>query len=269
VIDLNIDITELASHFNMSPDEQRDLLRSAVSEVAEGFEDQWRIESRVLFTSRKEYRDSIRSEWVDEYTKAVYLNPSSWLPNAIEQGASSFDMKVGLLNSSKAKTTAAKYDEKGNMIKPAGKYITVPFRFGNPDAIGDSFASMPRKVHQAVNAQAKSGNKGLTLSSIDRRHHMPMSAVLRDRIRRSGKNLNSFNSSKNKATSIYEGMRKVQDKKTNSSAYMTFRRVSLTSHKLRFVHSGFVARNLSSKALGNYSDDIHNIVGNAIDRFLE
>ena len=211
----------------MSSEDQHNLLKSAVSNVADGFEDHWRIESRVLFTSRKQYRESIRSEWVEDYTKAVYLNPSSWLPNAIESGASSFDMKKGLLNSNKAKTTAAKYDRNGNVIKPAGRYITVPFRFGTPNSIGDSFPSMPRRIHRAVQAQEKTGNKGLTLSSIDRRHHIPMSALLRDRIRRSGKNLNSFNSKNNKATSIYEGMRRVHDKKTNSSAYMTFRRISL------------------------------------------
>lgn len=257
MINLQIDIDNLAADYELSIQDQESLIRHAVNDVATGYEDQWRIESRNLFSSRKAYSQSIRSNWVGKFTKAVYLDPSSWIANAVENGVSSFDMKAGMLASPKAKITA-----KGT------KYMTIPFKFATSGSIGDGeqFSGvMPSYIQRAIRRQERlpSGNKkGLPLSSIKAADRMPVSASLRQRFKDQG--VSGYGG--DKATSIYEGLKR--NTKKGHSGYVMFRRISENSDPLRFIHSGIQRRGLSELAMNTFKPEIYEIIGDSVDDFL-
>jgi hypothetical protein len=171
------------------------------------------------------------------------------LVRMIEEGAAAFDMKKKMLASSKAKTNAS-----------GGKYITVPFRFGTPDAIGDSdvFSSiMPDAVYEVAKDQdtniptvGGSRSSGLTVDKLPVQYQKPNT---RKEIKDSeGKVL--FKAYTHKG-SIYEGITKNQDAVTGQNTYNSFRRVSENSDPDSWIHKGIEQYNLVSKALQNFNQE--------------
>ena len=245
MINLDIDTSDLSAEFELSRTDVDNMLQYTVEEVAASFARQWEIEAKsVLNQSRNEYVNSIQVTKRNKFTAVVYLNPASWLANAIEMGTSEFDMKKGFLKSNKIK-----YTSKG---KP---YLTIPFRFGTPQAIGDSSAFsgiMPTQIYSQVKKQAPKA--ALKLSSIPQQFHIPKSAALRKQTK-SGNFANI--TKKTEMTSIYEGMRKTQ------GGYVTFRRVSLNSDPSSWIHPGFQKKDLAGTALGKLN--VPQIVDISID----
>jgi hypothetical protein len=179
----------------------------------------------------------------------------------IEEGQSAFDLKDGLLNSQKAKVS-----------KNGGRYITVPFRFGTPGAIGDSdvfSAILPQDVYDVVKNQETNisvsndtgaRNPGLTEKQLPVQYQKPAKrAVIKDS---AGKVL--FKEYRHKK-SIYEGVAKYKDKTTGQNIYGSFRRVSdplispegkkVGSDVDSWIHKGIEQYNLVSKALSNFNQE--------------
>lgn len=160
----------------------------------------------------------------------------------LEEGATPFDMKIGFQKSSKVK-----YNKDG------GWYLTIPFREGNPDAVGESdiFSSiMPNEVYQAAkekeqNIPTKDGglkSQGLKELEVPEKYRMPKT---RTAISIENK---TFEEYKNK-TSIYTGISKMNDSVTGQNIYMSFRRVGENSDDNAFIHTGIQAYNLMDKAM--------------------
>ena len=248
MINLEIDTSELSAEFDLSRQEVDQLLQYTVDEVSTAFARQWKLEAKQsLNQTREEYVNAIQITKQANFTNIVYLNPAAKLANMIEMGASEFDMKDGLLSSKKVK-----YTEKGN------PYITVPFRFGVPTTIGDSSAFsgiMPTVIHNKVKRQTPT--QQLSLGDIPKKHQIPHNIGLRRQVK-SGNFKNITEDTR--MTSIYEGMKKTE------GGYVTFRRVSLNSDADRFVHPGFVAKNLAQQALGKL--DIPQVVDVSLDSYL-
>lgn len=252
MIQMNIDIGDLPNEFNLSKQEVDGLLEYAVDEVSTQFARTWTIEAKSkLRQSRGEYVDAISIAKRGSFERSVYLNPSAWLPNAIELGYSSFDMKRGMLNSPKIKRT-----------KNGDPYLTIPFRFGTPSALGENNAFtgiLPSTIHSKVVKAEKAGtNKnGLQLRDIPTKYQIPKSATLRRRLKSKGASLTSGV----KMTSIYQGI-----KKSGRGGYVMFRRVSLNSQTESWQHPGFVARNIALSSLE--SMNVPNVVDDSIDNYL-
>ena len=63
MINLNIDISNLARDLTLSQQDQDDIIEFAVDNVAAGFHEQWSIEARTtLFKSRGQYIDNLGVE---------------------------------------------------------------------------------------------------------------------------------------------------------------------------------------------------------------
>lgn len=250
MIDLQIDTLDLSQEFQLSKQEVDDMSEFVVEEVTTAFARKWDNQAKNnLKSTRSQYRSAIQVKKIDKFTSAAYLNPAVWIANAIESGASSFDMKKGFLASDKVKYTADG--------KP---YLTIPFRFATAGSIGENpmFAGVMPTVVSNV-AQQMQPKQQMKLDQIPSKYHIPKSASLRKKLKSKG-----FNklSSKVDKTSIYEGMQR----NAKGSGYVAFRRVSLNSPKLRFIHPGFEPRNLADKAL--QTTDIPSIVDVAIDSYL-
>jgi len=248
MINLDIDTSAMVQEFNLSQKEVDGLLQHAVEDIAAEFASVWEnVANSTLNQSRVQYANAIQVAKRGQFTAVVYLNPAAWLPNAIEMGHSSFDIKKGLLNSKKVK-----YTTKG---KP---YITVPFRFGVPSTIGDSEAFsgiMPTSIHNEVKRQAP--GESLKMANIPSQYHIPKSIALRKQVK-SGIFTDAIKRSEK--TSIYKGMVKTE------GGYVTFRRVSLASDSDRWIHPGFSAANLAGQALSKLN--IPQQVDISIDNYL-
>jgi hypothetical protein len=149
---------------------------------------------------------------------------------------------------------------KAKTNKAGEKYITVPFRFGTPDAIGESdvFSSiMPEAVYEVASAEPTTiptvgGSKsaGLVVDKLPVQYQKPNT---RKEIKDSaGKIL--FKAYTHKG-SIYEGITKNQDAATGQNTYNSFRRVSEKSDPDSWIHKGIEQYNLVSKALQNFNQE--------------
>lgn len=255
MISLSIDIQDLANEFALSRSEIDSVLKNCVEEVTAQFAREWDNQARQGLTkSRELYRSAIQVEKIDDLTGAVFLDPKNWLANAVEGGCGEFDMKEYFGKSSK------------RTIKGDGKgwFLTIPFRFATPSAIGDNpaFAGvMPLEIHAAVLNQEKQEpeKKGLSMENIPSQYHIPQSSSMR---RVLSENSLSKIPVGTAMTSIYAGLQR----NSLGAGYVMFRRVSDNSESDKFIHPGITARNLMDIALKNI--DIDKIVDISIDNSL-
>lgn len=206
--------------------------------------------NNALHQTRKRYVNAITVIDSGRMEGTVMLDYSKDpMVRMIEEGATAFDMKSKMLASAKVK-----------IGKNGGRYLTIPFRVGTPDAIGDSDAftsKMPDEVYQVVknkdtNIATGRGSRsaGLMVKELPVQFQSPK---VREEIKDSaGKVL--FDAYTNKAP-IYAGLIKTKDGATGQSTYNTFRRVSVNSDKNAFIHPGIERYNLIGKALSNFNQE--------------
>lgn len=254
MIPILIDTLDLSAEFSLDRQAVDSLLEATIKEVTKEFARVWESEAkRSLGASRSDYINSIRVDMKGRFTGIAYLDPITWLANAVEVGAPEFDMKPAMLSSPKAKNGKR------------GRYMTIPFRFATPGSIGESsvFAGvMPMVIQKAVQKAEKEGSRsGARLGDIPSQYQMPKSHSLRRQLRSTGFEKLRQNT---QMTSKYEGLQR----SAVGSGYVTFRRVSEFSDDDAFIHPGIKARNLADKALARYSSMIPRIVDISIDNYL-
>ena len=166
----------------------------------------------------------------------------------LEEGASPFDMKAGMLASPKVKVG-----------KNGKKYLTVPFRISTPSAIAESdvfSGSMPTEIYNIVKSKplvvATSGggsrSVGISLKEIPQQFQVKKTrAAIVDT-----KGNELFKAYQHKS-STYQGIYKQQDPATKQNSYRSFRRVSENSDADAFIHPGIERYNLIQKSLGTFN----------------
>lgn len=255
VVPIVINTNDIYSQFDINPESLIDIMDSIAKRLAVGYARQLEIEAQEnLHQTRQLYIKNIRLIDTGRLEGSVMLDYSKHpLIKMIEEGASPFDIKQGLLKSPKVK-----------IGKNGGRYITVPFRHGVPTTIGDSDVfnnKMPEKVHDVIKSKAPSiptsggGSRtaGLKLSEIPTEYQTPAKrAEIKDD---DGKTL--FKEYEHK-TSIYQGMTKQQDGVTGQNTYQSFRRVSDNSDPDSWIHGGIEQYDLMNKALANF-DQVHEV----------
>lgn len=210
------------------------------------------LAKKRLHSTRNLYIGGLSIDKVSRYEYTVTLNGT--VANMLENGCSAFDMKQGLLKSSKAK------------MGKNGKYITVPFMFRTSAASSTSSLPgqiLPRAIYNLIRespARSKETDEvivsSITGSQIGKKFDPKPKIVEID----------------NKAgtyipkSSIYAGLQRIQNKETGKSTYNTFRRVSDSSDAMSWIHPGLPALNLMDEGVDSVNVD--NAVERAIDEFL-
>ena len=249
MIPISINTDAIQDMFSLEQEQIDDMKELAIKRIAKGFQQQWRVEAGVnLKQAREIYRNSIKIEYSQRYSATVYLDPLNWLPNALENGFSSFDMKTGFLKSDKVKFS-----------KNGDPFLTIPFRFATPGAIGDNPAFNGGVLPKEIYNKAKGSDKSLGIGDIPSKYQIPKSNALRKRL----DEIKIDSLKESQRTSIYEGL------KNTGGGYMTFRRVSLKSNANSWIHPGFTEMNLAKGALDKFEPQISDIVGASIDDFLD
>jgi hypothetical protein len=262
IVPIIIDTTQILDTYSGITHEQVDAICDNIAKtLAVNYASQLEKEAdKALHQTRRIYKENIRVVDTGRLEGTVILDFSkNPLVRMIEEGASAFDMKEGMLRSQKAKVS-----------KNGGRYITIPFRFGTPGAIGDSdvFSTiMPDAIYEVAKEQVAdipntSGlrSSGLTVKQLPTQYQSP---ATRKEIKDSqGKILFAAYTHK---SSIYEGLMKYQDKATGQNTYGSFRRISeelisadgkhVGSDPDSWINKGIERYNLVQEALNNFDQD--------------
>jgi len=263
-IPIHIDMEGLIEEFSMTNEQVLRFHDDVVGRIAILFATQLEQEAqRVLHKTRNRYIRSIKLYTEGIAHKAVVLDMSDSLIAMIENGASPFDMKAGMLASPKAKTG-----------KSGQKYLTIPFRWAVPTSLGESEVfsfKMPISIHKVAKSKkvtipiAGGGFRaaGLSNKEIPAEHSAQTSRLAI--VGKDGAVL--FDEYKHK-TNIYAGIAKYTDGVTNQNMYKSFRRVSENSDPLAFIHPGIKQYDLFSKALDSLDVNMENELSMAVDNSL-
>lgn len=265
-----IDTQDLSQKFGISGTEIQDVLDNIAKGLAARYAQQLEVEaSNALNSTRSRYLRSIKVVDSGKLEATVLLDYSKDpLIKMIEEGASPFDIKLGMLNSSKVK-----------MTKDGRRYLTVPFRWSTPGAVGESdvfTGQMPVDVYNVVRLRevfkkVQGGglrSDSLKISDLPSQYQVTQTRqTIKDDI---GNILFKAYEHKN---ALYEGIAKYQDTTTGQNTYHSFRRVSesgvskdgkaLGSDPNSWIHPGIEKFALMQKALNNFN--IENEVGTLLD----
>lgn len=244
-----IDISSLIQQFSFSENEVKGFTKMILDRAASRYMYLWENQvNNGLKSTRGFYKAGMSFKYLDDNTVQFELEGKgiSRLGLMLEQGASAFDIKEGLLNSPKAKTG-----------KDGGRYITVPFRMATSSAIAESsvFAGiMPKLIYKIAKENG-------SVSGSDLPEEYKMKGV---RAEISSTSLPVFKTEKYEhKNAIYEGVKKTE------SGYSSFRRVSENSEPNSWIHKGFTKRGFMVKALGELSGELPNILASARKEYLD
>lgn len=213
-MDIRVDLGDVGFNDALSPGIVG-AIEGAISTSLALIRDRWQTEAQNrLRSTRVDYLmglqvGSIQQPYDEPLTGAVVLMGE--LPNAIEKGYGSFDMKVGFGNSPRIRRT-----DKG------GWYLTIPLRHGTPGS--SSFGTTMSKDVYGVASSLNPYKSGLGNTS----------AMI------SGAGDRSWNGYQHKSN-INNGMVRIVKsyKNANQSMYYTFRRVSNNSDPMSWWHPGY------------------------------
>lgn len=253
MIGVFIDTAAISESFNLNQEDVNKLLDFTTKTMTSRFAEAWSNEaSRSLHSARQQYISNLVV--VDEGFAKGAVMLTGWLPNAIEQGKSSYDMKEGFLNGPKARVS-----------KDGHRYNIIPFTWGTPGALQENFTGgiLPQEVYDVVSKKPQD----LTISGGGKASKPLKPEEIPKMFREPKTKSISENRSYTHKSSIYEGISKVKDPVTKQNSYISFRAVSDNSDPNSWIHPGFTAANLAEKALAEFNVPME--TARIIDLFLK
>ena len=243
-IPIKIDLDDLVEEFGLDGTQIKILGTELINNISDKYFAA--IKQKVnttLKATRGIYLKNLRIETIDDFTKEIIL--SGWLPNSIESGLNTFDMKPGLMGAKNVKISA-----KGNW------YTTIPFLWSLSG--GEGTQQAPKDIYQMVKEQAPKPLKESQIPESKRAHQ----------IKDLAKGINAAEVPGAKGiyqhkSSIYTGMQKIE------KGAISFRRVGAESDPNVFWHPGFIKKDFFGIALNEISSEIPIIADKIIDNFLE
>lgn len=250
IIPIVLDTQDIMQQFNVSQKQVEDICDNVAKSLAFSYNQKLQqIVQNTLHRTRARFLQAVKLVDTGRMEGTVMIDFSKDpLVGMIEQGAGPFDMKQGFFASSKVITA-----------KNGNRYLTIPFRWGTPNIVGDSdvFSNiMPQEVYQAVRSMPQNitmigggirtqGLNPSTLSpTLQNRQTRPQITDSQGKV--------MFNAYQHK-TSIYAGIVRKQDSITGQNTYHSFRRVSTGStDKNAFIHKGIQQYNFVQKALQQF-----------------
>ena len=262
---ISIDVREVANEFNLMSASAEVMTKQVLDDITNEFIRNWKIQAKNrLHSTRDEYLNSIVQVESGRLKNVVAL--IGQLPNMLEFGVQPFDLKQGFSQGKKVK-----------LSKNGGWYLTIPFRFATPGALGESEVFnggvLPNEVYRILKNQAgrktsvgggSSPSHPIAFSQLPQQHQPKKKTLGIASNAITGIGFGSYTHK----TPIFQGV--VRNEKTyeraNQSKYSSFRRVSNNSDPNSWIHTGLEAQDLANAALN--SMNLETIVNNSVDRFL-
>lgn len=264
-VEVDLDFSQLIGKYSgkISSDEVEGFLNNVLHKVSDAIYNSWRdVASQSLHATRAQYIAGLQRPVVSGNTATIVL--IGVLPNMLESGAQSFDMKLGFKSSKKVH------------IKKhgGGWYLTIPFRHATSNALAEDagFAnSLPEDIYNIVESLKPtivSKGKVVVYGGSLKESQMPKQYQdvrhVHEAVKAGGVKYGAYTHKSN----IFDNMIKVQNKYANATQnkYMTFRRVSDKSDPNSWIFRGLIARAFAEKAVND--TNIDSVVLNSADRFL-
>ncbi len=208
------DASGILRDFNLPPGTKKQIAKMVQQRLlAEVYEKVVDLANKNLGSTKKQYIDGILIS-----NDSIELE--GFIPNAVEDGISGFDMKSGFSKSSKKKST-----------KSGGWYLTIPFRVFTPGRGSDYRNQMSWQIYRAVRA-----NRKYDAGTPDSR------PAFSDN--KTGRVWEQYEHK----SPILEGIKRTINPNNGRSSYSTFRRVSNNSNPDSWIHTGIMAHRLFDKA---------------------
>lgn len=228
---IKIDLSDFIKEFDLSNSQVKILASKLVDSITKTFVSELKQKvNTTLKSTRQIYLDNLKIETIDEFNKEIKL--VGWLPNTIEQGTSSFDMKKYFEKSSKTKVS-----KKGNW------YLVIPFKYNNSTS---SSSKLPKEISNIINKQ-KTPLKEQQIPESYRLHKI--------------KENSDFGIYQHK-NSIYTGI----SKKNNDT--MSFRTVGAVSDSSSWIYPNLEKRDFFGKSILDISTEIPILANSIINKFL-
>lgn len=236
-IPIKINLDNLIEEFNLDGAQLKALGIELTNKISEKYFSA--IKQKVnstLKSTRGIYLKNLTIETIDDFTKEIIL--SGWLPNALEEGYKTFDMKKGF---KKAKNV--KISVKGNW------YTTIPFMWSKSG--GETGQKIPDNLYKIIQKQ-NTPLKENQIPESQRIHQI--------------KQLANGGIYQHKS-SIYTGIKKNEQQEGGSN--ISFRRVGEVSDQNSFWYPGLIKYDFFGKALQDISNEIPVLADRIIDEFLD
>lgn len=261
IIPIIIDTSDLMRQFSITRTQVDDVCDNVAKTLAARYAQTLeKAAQAALHQTRQRYIRNIKVIDSGRLEGTVMLDYSKDpMVKMLEEGASAFDMKQSMLSGRKVR-----------IGKNGGRYVTVPFRWGSPNIVGDAdvfSGTLPQGVYNAVRKLpqnipiAGGGMRTPGLSSSQIPTPLQNNNVRKDIVDSAGKVL--FKQYEHK-TSLYQGVTQQRDSATGQNRYFSFRRVSDKSDQDAFIHPGIEQYNLIQKALGEFNQTSE--LSNALDQ---
>lgn len=259
-------ISEAISTYRLNEYQSNQLALSVVKTVSEYIYHRWmELAAKELGSTREQYMRGLQQVDIEINGRMIkgIIALTGQLPNMIENGCPSFDMKTGFAGNPNGKMKTK---------KNGGWYTTIPMRFATPGALGENEA-FANKVSTNVFKIAKDLNPfSVSIGDFKPLRQTGYGKITKADIGDAYKNIKTkgygvYDSYEHKSD-ISLGMVKSKSigSKSVTSKYMTFRRVSDTSDPNSWIHPGFRPMNFAERAVN--SEDIGVKTMNAIAKYL-
>ena len=255
MLSIQLDISEVVDEYRLLLNESKNLGNRILDKAIEIYRDEWeKMVSNELHQTKREYLQAIEVDRISDFKAVIKLTDrESKLPLMLEEGASPFDIKEGLMKGKTKTSSGGKW------------YVDVPFLFATTQKMaqreGFNAGAAPGSV---INRAKKAGGRAVTQGQLFKKYQEKKT---RKEIRTGIHTIPSYTHQQ----SIYAGIRRkeVGTSKKSTGQYRTFRRVSAASDKFSWIHKGFEARKFMDRALKETEVNIENATINVIDEFLD
>lgn len=233
---ITVDVSHLLVNDQLSP-QVTTAIRTSIQTSLAIIRDRWQREiqtrlksTRMLYLQGLGFDSVVYPLDADGYAGAVQLRGK--LPNMLEHGFPSFDIKRGFAKSPRAHAS-----------KSGGWYLTVPFRHSTPGSNGMYGTPMPKTVYSAARKLADGG-----------------------RLSFPGAGDRSWTGYQHKNTR-YDGLTRIvrSYQSANQSQYYTFRRVSNNSDPLSWWHPGYRGVQVASRLMPFAQSTFMSILSNSLN----
>jgi len=247
MIDVDFDTSAVRALSSILGD---DFVAAVLDDLATGARAKWiRLASSKLNSSRSDYLEGISEVEYGNDSRTISL--TGWLPNAIEEGIDSFDMRKTLLGDSPTSKPA-------KVSKSGHKYKSIPFRHATPGTKGAVGAAMGSRMGPQGASSLAWGSggimsKGQAAKLGNRLYKAAKSLQAGQRLKTSDKRRKGFvqvpKLAPHHSSSIYAGMTRqitsgpARKGAQRQSLYTTFRTISEATDT-GWIHPGITARRL-------------------------
>ena len=260
LISININAQDLLDQYSISKEEVEQVIDHTIKDITAAFASKWsETAAQELKGTRDRYISNLRVVDSGRMSGAVILDyTKDPVVKMVEEGVSSFDIKIGFENSPKK-----------HIKKDGGWYLTVPFTIGTPGTQESNFSNvMPSQIYNIARKQEinpiTNRSAGISEEQLSTTTFIEPKAKPKRVIPES----TAFADYKRKA-SVYEGVYKSKDQVTGQNVYGSFRRVSDKSDENSWIYPGIESKNLAEKSLDLFEPMIETITSASIDNALQ